>query len=109
MTLLRKLKLFGAVALTAAALTASGAKAADHKEIKIGMVNLSLCCAYFVGMDAAVKDEAKTYSNVTILSTNADGDVAKLTSDVEDLLNKGVDGIIISGAFVEAAPAALAA
>ena len=26
------------------------------------MVNLSLCCAYFVGMDAAVKDEATHYS-----------------------------------------------
>ena len=29
------------------------------------MVNLSLCCAYFVGMDAAVKDEATHFSNVT--------------------------------------------
>ena len=56
------------------------------------MVNLSLCCAYFVGMDAAVKDEASHFSNVKVLSTDAKGDVAKLTSDVEDLLNQNVDG-----------------
>lgn len=82
---------------------------ASAEEIKIGMVNLSLCCAYFVGMDAAVKDEAKAYGNVRILSTDADGDVAKLTANVEDLLNQNVKGLIVSGAFIEAAPAALEA
>jgi ABC-type sugar transport system substrate-binding protein len=82
---------------------------AAAKDIKIGMVNLSLCCAYFVGMDAAVKDEASHFSNVQILSTDANGDVAKLTSDVEDLLNQNVDAFIISGAWIEAAPAALEA
>ena len=83
--------------------------AAVAKDLKIGMVNLSSCCAYFVGMDTAVKDEASKYPNITILSTDAGGDVAKLTADVEDVLNQGVDGIIISGAFIEAAPAALEA
>ena len=33
----------------------------------------------------------------------------KLTSDIEDLLAQGVDGIVLSGAFIEEAPAALAA
>ena len=46
--------LAGVAALT---LTA-GPGAAAQDELKIGMVNLSLCCAYFVGMDAAMKDEA---------------------------------------------------
>ena len=73
------------------------------------MVNLSLCCAYFVGMDAAVKDEASHFSNVKVLSTDAKGDVAKLTADVEDLLNQNVNVFIISGAWIEAAPAALEA
>ncbi|MET3927221.1 substrate-binding domain-containing protein [Devosia sp. 2618] len=95
-------------AVFATAMLGSGALRAQE-EIKIGVVNLSLCCAYFVGMDAAVKDEAKTYSNIRLLSTDADGDVAKLTSDVEDLLNQGVKGLIVSGAFIEAAPAALEA
>ena len=94
--------------LACSALGAIPASAQD-KEIKVGMVNLSLCCAYFVGMDAAVKDEASHFSNVKVLSTDAKGDVAKLTSDVEDLLNQNVNGLIISGAWIEAAPAALEA
>ena len=80
---------------------------AEAKEIKIGVVNLSLCCAYFVGMDKAVKEEAAVYPNITVLSTDAEGDVAKLTANVEDLLNQDVDGLIVSGAWIEAAPEAL--
>jgi ribose transport system substrate-binding protein len=80
---------------------------AQAEEIKIGVVNLSLCCAYFVGMDKAVKEEAAVYPNITVLSTDAEGDVAKLTANVEDLLNQDVDGLIVSGAWIEAAPEAL--
>jgi ribose transport system substrate-binding protein len=108
MTIIRKLKLFGSAVLVGAAVSGGSLRAADE-EIKIGVVNLSLCCAYFVGMDAAVKDEAKSYPNIKTLSTDADGDVAKLTADVEDLLNQGVKGLVVSGAFIEAAPAALEA
>ncbi len=86
---------------------ASAALPAAAKDIKIGVVNLSLCCAYFVGMDKAVKEEAKAFSNVTVLSTDAEGDAAKLTSNVEDLLSQKVDGLIVSGAWIEAAPEAL--
>ena len=102
MTNLRLLALSGAAALALGA-----GPAAAQEDIKIGMVNLSLCCAYFVGMDAAVKDEATHFSNVSVLSTDAGGDAAKLTDDVEDLLNQGVNALIISGAWLEAAPAAL--
>jgi ABC-type sugar transport system substrate-binding protein len=35
--------------------------------------------------------------------------VAKLTDDVEDLLNQGAQALIVSGAWIEAAPAALEA
>jgi ABC-type sugar transport system substrate-binding protein len=77
------------------------------KDIKIGIVNLSLCCAYFVGMDQAVKDEAKAYPNITVISTDAEGDAAKLTANVEDLLSQKVDGLIMSAAWIEAAPEAL--
>jgi ABC-type sugar transport system substrate-binding protein len=92
------------MALAAAGL-GTGTAAADP--IKIGIVNLSLCCPYFVGMDAAIKDEAKVYPNITVLSTDGEGDVAKLTANVEDLLSQNVDGIIVSGAWIEAAPEAL--
>lgn len=103
---IKRLNLVLAIGFAATLLNGGAAVA---KDLKIGMVNLSSCCAYFVGMDTAVKDEASKYPNITILSTDAGGDVAKLTADVEDVLNQGVDGIIISGAFIEAAPAALEA
>jgi ribose transport system substrate-binding protein len=88
-------------------MTAGGIAPAIAKEIKIGVVNLSLCCSYFVGMDQAVKEEAKAFPNITVLSTDAKGDVAKLTSNVEDLLSQKVDGLIVSAAWIEAAPEAL--
>jgi ribose transport system substrate-binding protein len=75
--------------------------------IKIGMANFSQCCPYFIGMNAAVIAQAGLYSNVTVVSTNADGDAAKFQSDIEDLIAQGVDGVIISGAWLEQAPAAL--
>ncbi|HZW01288.1 MAG TPA: substrate-binding domain-containing protein, partial [Candidatus Deferrimicrobium sp.] len=81
----------------------------DAEKIKIGMANLSLCCPYFIGMSEAVEQEASVYDNVQVLVTNADGDVEKLTSDIEDLIAKKVDGIVLSGAFINAAPQALAA
>ena len=93
----------------ACAVGLGGAAQAQDGDKKIGMVNLSLCCAYFVGMNAAVNREAEAYDNVSVLSTDAGGDVAKMTSDVEDLLSQGVDGLIVSGAWIEAAPAILEA
>lgn len=103
MRLIGKIIAAGAFAFAAAGLAGQ----ADADPIKIGIVNLSLCCPYFVGMDAAIKDEASVYPNITILSTDGEGDVAKLTSNVEDLLSQDVDGIIVSGAWIEAAPEAL--
>jgi ribose transport system substrate-binding protein len=77
------------------------------KTFKIGMANFSQCCPYFIGMNNSVIDEAAGYSNVTIVSTDADGDAAKFQSDIEDLIAQNVDGVIISGAWLEQAPAAL--
>ena len=47
------------------------------------------------------------YPNVEIISTDANGDAAKLNSDIEDLIAKKVDGIIISGAWLEQLPSAM--
>jgi len=80
---------------------------AQEKTIKIGMVNFTLCCAYFIGMSDAVQEEAAFYSNIEVIVTDANGDAAKLTADVEDVLAQNPTGIIISGGPLEAAPAAL--
>jgi ribose transport system substrate-binding protein len=75
--------------------------------IKIGMANFSQCCPYFIGMNNAVLAEAAAYSNITVVSTDANGDAAKFQSDIEDLIAQGIKGIIVSGAWLEQAPAAL--
>ena len=76
-------------------------------KIVIGMVNFTLCCAYFIGMSEAVQAEAAFYPNVEVIVTDANGDAEKMTSDVEDVLAQNPTGIIISGGPLEAAPAAL--
>jgi ribose transport system substrate-binding protein len=75
--------------------------------LKLGLANFSQCSPYFIGMNNSVIDEAKAYGNVSIVSTDANGDAAKFQSDIEDLIAQKVDGVIISGAWLEEAPAAL--
>jgi ribose transport system substrate-binding protein len=79
----------------------------EAANIKIAMVNLSQGAPYFIGMSKAANEEAKFFSNVEVITTDANGNVEKLTSDVEDVLAKKVNGIIMSAAWIEAAPAAL--
>ncbi|MCL2784824.1 MAG: substrate-binding domain-containing protein [Propionibacteriaceae bacterium] len=71
----------------------------DSTNITIGMANLSLGGDYFVGMDVAVKDAGQSLG-WTVLSSNADGDAGKLLSDVQNFVTQGVDGIIISGGWL---------
>jgi ribose transport system substrate-binding protein len=77
--------------------------------LRIGLANFSLCCAYFIGMSEAAKQEAAVYNNIELIVSDADENVDKLTLDIKDMIAKKVDGIIISGAWLEAAPAALEA
>jgi ribose transport system substrate-binding protein len=100
-----------AVLVAALALGSVGITAAQEEtsSIRIGMANLSQGAPYFIGMSQAVEEEATYFENVDVLVTNADGDVEKLTSDIEDLIAQGVDGIVLSAAWIEAAPAAMQA
>jgi ribose transport system substrate-binding protein len=87
-----------------------GADAAASKGPKtytIGVANFTLGAAYFIGMSKAVQEEASTVGNVKVKVTDAGGDAAKLTTDVQNLISQKVDGIVISGGPLEAAPAAL--
>src|SRR3989304_5708199 len=79
---------------------------AGAKSFKIGMANFSQCCPYFIGMNNSVIDEASGYGNITIISTDANGDAAKFQSDIEDLIAQGIDGIIVSGAWLAGGPGA---
>jgi ribose transport system substrate-binding protein len=101
---LKKMTLLAA----AFALTASSALADDGK-IVIGMSNLFYGAPYFAGMDVAVHQEADVYENVEVISTDAGFDAAKMASDIEDLIAKGVDGLIISAGPTETIPSAMIA
>ncbi|HMK08174.1 MAG TPA: substrate-binding domain-containing protein [Anaerolineales bacterium] len=110
---MKRIVVFGFLVVAALAIAACAqaqatpAAGQPAEKITLGMANFSQCCAYFIGMNNAVIDEAKAYPNVDIVSTDADGDAAKFTADIEDLIAKGVDGVVISGAWLEQAPAAL--
>jgi ribose transport system substrate-binding protein len=107
-------KIVCGVAAGALALSLSACGGSDNsgggtakKELKIGVANFSLGAPYFIAMSKAIETEAKTYTNVKMITTDAQGDAAKLTSNIDDLLTQGVDGIIISGGPLNSAPAAM--
>ncbi|MGW4797429.1 substrate-binding domain-containing protein [Nonomuraea sp. NPDC004297] len=85
----------------------SSAGSQDDGTHTIGVANFLLSGPYFSGMDKAIAAQAKKKGNVEVISTDANGDAARLASNVEDLLSKNVDAIIISGGPLESAPAAL--
>lgn len=82
---------------------------AQQKEVRIAMVTLQMKAPYFVGVVRAVEKEAQSYGNVKVLVADGGGDVAKVTSDIEDLLAKGVDGFIMNISPLEALPGPMAA
>jgi len=72
----------------------------------IGVANFTLGAPYFIGISETIKSEAQANGN-KVHETDARGDAAALTANVDELLLKDVDGIIISGGPLENAPAAL--
>ncbi len=70
-------------------------------KIKIGMANFMLGAPYFAGMSKAVQEEAAVYPNLQVFVTDAQGRADKLMADIEDMISKGVKGVIISAAILE--------
>jgi ribose transport system substrate-binding protein len=100
------------VLASAAVLLAACSSEPDEAEgpktgpLKIGMANFTLAAPYFIGISKTVEREGQK-AGAEVMVTDARGDAATLTTNVSDLLAKGVDGIVISGGPLEAAPAAL--
>ena len=83
--------------------------AAQAKETRIGIVTLQMKAPYFVAMVRALEAEAAKRPNVKVMVADGGGDVAKVSSDIEDLLAKGVDGLIMNISPLEALPGPMAA
>ncbi|HWV87398.1 MAG TPA: substrate-binding domain-containing protein [Capillimicrobium sp.] len=93
-----------APAATEAAATAESGESGET--YTIGVANFTLGAPYFIGISETIKAEAEADGN-EVNETDARGDAAALTANVDELLLKDVDGIIISGGPLENAPAAL--
>jgi ribose transport system substrate-binding protein len=97
----------GCVMVTPAPAPEQAAPAEEAKDFTIGVANFVLGAPYFVAMSDAAEEEAAFFENVTVITTDGGGDAEKMTSDVEDLLARGADGILINAGPIEALPAAL--
>jgi ribose transport system substrate-binding protein len=86
-------------------LLAFAAPSVAQKEAKIGIVTLQMKAPYFFAMVRALEAEGRVQSVRTFVA-DGNGDVAKVNSDIEDLLAKGVDGLIMNISPLEALPAA---
>lgn len=82
---------------------------AQDRALKIGIVTLQMKAPYFVAMVRSLEAEAAKHKNVSVLVADGNGDVAKVSSDIEDLLAKGVDGLIMNISPLEALPGPMAA
>jgi ABC-type sugar transport system substrate-binding protein len=81
---------------------------AQQRERTIGIVTLQMRAPYFVAMVRALEAEAKR-NNVRFIVSDGGGDAAKVSSDIEDLLAKNVDGLIMNISPLEALPGPMAA
>lgn len=72
-------------------------------DLTFGVANFALHSAFFIALEAAIVEEAASLGIQTI-STDAGQDAASLTSDVEDLIAQGVDGVILQASPLETAP-----
>ena len=89
-------------------LLAIAAPAAAQKETRIGIVTLQMKAPYFIAMVRALEAEGKAHGVRTFVA-DGNGDVAKVNADIEDLLAKGVDGLIMNISPLEALPGGMAA
>lgn len=77
------------------AMTAQAADAAKTGPMKIGASFQEINNPYFVTMKAALEDATKSIG-AELLVTDARHDVSKQLSDIEDMLQKGIDILIIN-------------
>jgi len=96
--------------IAGAIVLASGAAAqqAPKRDATIGIVTLQMRAPYFVAMVRALEAEGAKRGFKTVVADGG-GDAAKVSSDIEDLLARGVDGLIMNISPLESLPGPMAA
>ncbi|WP_019120914.1 sugar ABC transporter substrate-binding protein [Brevibacillus massiliensis] len=74
---------------------------AETGKLKIGMSNSILSIDFFVALKQGVEQGAEK-NGFELIHTNANGDAAKQVSDIEDMIQKGVNVIIVNPQDVDA-------
>lgn len=69
---------------------------AAGKPIKLGYNVATLANPFFQGMTKGVVDAAARFPDMTLLNTNANGDANTQSTMVIDLINQGVDALILN-------------
>ena len=88
--------IMGAAGAAAAGIVPGRAMAAAGKPLKLGYNVATLSNPFFQGMTKGVVDAAKGFPGVTLLNTNANGDANVQATMVTDLINQGVDALILN-------------
>ena len=70
----------------------------EDREWTIGFSNASETNTWRTALRESIEEEVARHDNVSLLITDANDSPAKQVSDMEDLLTKGVDGLIIGAA-----------
>jgi ABC-type sugar transport system substrate-binding protein len=97
------------VAGAAVLATATTPLMAQERQVTIGIVTLQMRAPYFIAMVRALEAEAAKRPNVRVIVADGGGDVAKVSSDIEDLLARNVDGLIMNISPLESLPGPMAA
>ncbi|AKN30849.1 LacI family transcriptional regulator [Clostridium carboxidivorans P7] len=71
-------------------------KNSDSVEYVIGMSQANLYEPWRISMNEEISNEAKKYKNIKIVYKDAGGDTNKQKKDIDELLNSGIDLLIVS-------------
>lgn len=73
----------------------AGEKERGGEKILLGFSHVAMNCPYYLAMDKAAKDTAEALG-VDIIVLNAEEDISKQIADIESLMVKGIDGLIVN-------------
>jgi len=88
------MKHLGGIAIVSAMLTVPMAASAD--DIVIGHSQPNLGWPYIAAVTNALEAAAKDMDGVEVVTLSADGDIAKQSSDIGSLVNRGVDVLLVT-------------
>ena len=86
----------GAAAVSLTTVLPNLSRSASPKPLKVGYNVATLANPFFQGMTKGVVDAARQFPGITLLNTNANGDANTQASMVVDLINQGVDALILN-------------